>query len=128
MSKTCFSARKLFLRKLGRAEVRTTGEGSEEKKGKSWGGSWISFSNWIKLRLIIIQTGLHVIREGMNSQTVNFSIEYVFKSFPNMKGNVEYNWVLNTTWTFKLLIFFLHIHKWHSNTHCSEYLNIYFHT
>lgn len=67
------------------------GEGSEGKKGKSWGKLIFPFKlNKIKVYYNTNwDTGNK--SEGMNSPTVNFSIEYVFKSFPNMKGNVEYN-------------------------------------
>lgn len=91
MSKTCLGGSKLFLRKPGRAEVRTAGEGSEGKKGKSWGKSNFPFKlNKIKVYYNTNWDACNK-REGMNSQTVNFSIGHVFKSFPNMKGNVEYN-------------------------------------
>lgn len=91
MIKTCLGARKLFLRKLGRAEVRTAGEGSEEKKGKSWGKLNFPFKlNKIK---VYYNTNWDAgnKREGMYSESVNFSIEYVFRSFSNMKGNMEHN-------------------------------------
>lgn len=80
-----------FLRKLGRAEVRTAGEGSKEKKGKSWGKLNFPFKlNNIKVYYNTNWDACNK-KEGMNFQTINFSIGYVFKSFPNMKGNVEYN-------------------------------------